>query len=71
MHQSLMYWSIVSPERMGGAEVEEDEETERKKESGRWQKWRRGKRNGRQERGELVVREDLAICRREYEESSL
>jgi len=56
---------------MGGVEVEVNEEAEKGKESGRRQKWRRVKRNGRQERGELVVREDLAICRREYEESSL
>ena len=51
--------------------MEVNEEAEKGKESGRRQKWRRVKRNGRQERGELVVREDLAICRREYEESSL
>ena len=30
-----MYFSIVSSERMGGAEVEEDEEAERKKGSRR------------------------------------
>jgi len=43
MHQRLRYCSIVSSERMGGAEMEENEEAERKKESGRRQKWRRGK----------------------------
>jgi hypothetical protein len=61
----------MSSERIGGAEVEENEDAERKKESGRRHKWRRVKRSGRQERGELVVREDLSICRRRYDESSL
>jgi hypothetical protein len=51
-----MYCTIVCSERMGRAEVEEDEEAERKKESGIKQKWRRGKRSGRQKIGELVIR---------------
>jgi hypothetical protein len=46
---------------MGGAEVEEYE-AEGKEKIGRRQKWRRGKRNGRQERGELLVREVPVIA---------